>query len=91
MLYARYQHRITGTRRAKPEEAQGGILADEMGLGKTIVTLAVVTGTLEMASEFMTNSECSLGATYQKQRSKATLVIAPSSCKLTSGHPHLTK
>ncbi|KAK8044967.1 hypothetical protein PG993_004991 [Apiospora rasikravindrae] len=67
------------TRRAEPLEVQGGILADEMGLGKTIVTLAVIASTLDEASTFMTESNHSIDAVSQKQRSKATLVIAPSS------------
>ncbi|KAK8130902.1 snf2 family domain-containing protein [Apiospora sp. TS-2023a] len=74
-----YQHVITGTRRAEPLEAQGGILADEMGLGKTIVTLAVISSTLDEASAHAMEYDVSLDATSQRQRSKATLVIAPSS------------
>ncbi|RYP46657.1 hypothetical protein DL768_007170 [Monosporascus sp. mg162] len=72
------QHIITGTRRARPAETQGGILADEMGLGKTIVTLSVIASTLDGALKFA--SEQSTGnSTEERRRSRATLVIAPSS------------
>ncbi|RYP90716.1 hypothetical protein DL770_003181 [Monosporascus sp. CRB-9-2] len=76
-----YQHIITGTRRARPAEAQGGILADEMGLGKTIVTLSVIASTLDGALKFA--SEQSTGnSTEERRRSRGTLVIAPSSLLL---------
>ncbi|KAK8084663.1 hypothetical protein PG997_005934 [Apiospora hydei] len=79
-----YQHIITGTRRAEPLEARGGILADEMGLGKTIVTLAVIASTLDEASAFTKDTDLSFDVASQNRRSKATLVIAPSSLLLDS-------
>ncbi|KAK6855357.1 hypothetical protein PG995_008889 [Apiospora arundinis] len=79
-----YQHIITGTRRAKALEAQGGILADEMGLGKTVVALAVIASTLRGAAEFMREPDNSFNGAHGKKRSKATLVIAPSSLLLDS-------
>ncbi|KAK8053545.1 hypothetical protein PG996_012846 [Apiospora saccharicola] len=86
-----YQHAITGTRRAEPLQALGGILADEMGLGKTIVILAVIASTLDEASAYKMEQAVSFDATYQKQRSKATLVIAPSSLLLDSWSKELSK
>ncbi|KAK7976507.1 hypothetical protein PG989_014970 [Apiospora arundinis] len=79
-----YQHIITGTRRAEAFEAQGGILADEMGLGKTVVALAVIASTLEGAAEFMREHDNPFDGADEKKRSKATLVIAPSSLLLDS-------
>ncbi|RYP30903.1 hypothetical protein DL767_006035 [Monosporascus sp. MG133] len=76
-----YQHIITGTRRARPAEAQGGILADEMGLGKTIVTLSVIASTLDGALKFASEKSTDNSA-EERPRSKATLVIAPSSLLL---------
>ncbi|KAK7992141.1 P-loop containing nucleoside triphosphate hydrolase, partial [Apiospora saccharicola] len=85
-----YQHAITGTRRAEPLQALGGILADEMGLGKTIVILAVIASTLDEASAYKMEQAVSFDATYQKQRSKATLVIAPSSFYQKNRTPSMT-
>ncbi|RYP68937.1 hypothetical protein DL769_005391 [Monosporascus sp. CRB-8-3] len=76
-----YQHIITGTRRARPAEAQGGILADEMGLGKTIVTLSVIASTLDGALNF-TSEQSTANSTEERRRSRATLVICPSSLLL---------
>ncbi|RYP19481.1 hypothetical protein DL765_003321 [Monosporascus sp. GIB2] len=76
-----YQHIITGTRRARPAEAQGGILADEMGLGKTIVTLSVISSTLDGALKFA-SEQSTANSTEERRRSRATLVIAPSSLLL---------
>ncbi|XXG96437.1 hypothetical protein Hte_002720 [Hypoxylon texense] len=74
-----YQHIISGTRREKPAESKGGILADEMGLGKTMVALSTIAASLERASEFVSESMKSGGEKNNRQFSKATLIIVPSS------------
>jgi hypothetical protein len=59
-------------------------VADEMGLGKSLVILSVIAGSLDEARRFGAQK------TPQQTRtpSKATLIIVPSTCKLT--HTRIT-
>ncbi|KAH7309718.1 SNF2 family N-terminal domain-containing protein [Stachybotrys elegans] len=67
-----YEHKITGTRKARPQpDISGGILADEMGLGKTLTILAAIVDSFATANVFASDK---LG----KVNTKATLVIMPS-------------
>lgn len=77
-ILPRYQHLISGTRREQPQEVKGGIIADEMGLGKTLVTVASIVGSLDRAAAFASLNIASEENSF-RQRSKATLVIVPSS------------
>ncbi|KAF3764219.1 hypothetical protein M406DRAFT_242350, partial [Cryphonectria parasitica EP155] len=76
-----YRHKITGFERPQKYECKGGLLADEMGLGKTMVMLATIVGSLERATAFALQ-ESSTSATHT--RSKATLVVVPSSILIDS-------
>lgn len=67
-----------GIERHKASEIRGGIIADEMGLGKTIVMLATIVGSLERAASFV-SKDFELHESTSFRRSKATLVIVPSS------------
>lgn len=79
LLLCRYEHKIMGTERPQASEIRGGIIADEMGLGKTMVMLATIVGSLGRAANFVSKaSEKHEFASFRK-RSKATLVIVPSS------------
>ncbi|KAK3316035.1 SNF2 family N-terminal domain-containing protein [Apodospora peruviana] len=80
------QHVITGAKSDIPKDARGGIIADEMGLGKTLVILSTIAGSLDQATDFVLEGQGrdSSPATQQKIRSKATLVIAPSSLLIDS-------
>lgn len=77
-----YQHVFNGERRAKPQEASGGILADEMGLGKSLVTLSVITGSLDEAEKFAGRQGQEQSDISQKKNpTQATLIVVPSTCK----------
>ena len=74
---------FSGAKRSQPDEAKGGILADDMGLGKTLVTLATIAGSLDRADNFVLTESKELGSSQQPRApSKATLIVAPSSCEL---------
>ncbi|KAF2996999.1 hypothetical protein E8E14_002613 [Neopestalotiopsis sp. 37M] len=77
-----YQHIITGSRRPQIAEAKGGILADDMGLGKSIVSLSVIAASFDRALEFGKRTDSERFAQPNRKRSKATLIIVPSSRKL---------
>lgn len=74
-----YQHVLTGAKRPRREEVLGGIVADDMGLGKSLVVLYTVTTTSDRAKSFAE----SVDETRSSDRiaSKATLILAPSTCK----------
>lgn len=74
-----YQHVFTGAKRPERDEAQGGIIADEMGLGKSLVILSTIAGTLDQAEEFVNMDKQAQDG--RKIRTRATLVLAPSSRK----------
>lgn len=76
-----YQHMIIGARRPQPLDIRGGILADEMGVGKTIVALATIAASRDRASHFGFSSPPGGESDTGRRRSKATLVIVPSSRK----------
>lgn len=80
-----YQHALTGAKRRQQIEAKGGILADDMGLGKTLVMLATIAGSIDRGDEFVrTENRESLQNPQPTVPSKATLIVAPSSCKYKS-------
>jgi SWI/SNF-related matrix-associated actin-dependent regulator of chromatin subfamily A3 len=63
------------------DEATGGIIADDMGLGKSIITLSIVAGSIDRALSFASQSSTGESNPSNGHTSKATLVVAPSSCK----------
>ena len=67
-----------------PNELGGGILADDMGMGKTLSTLALITTTMERAQEWLRDSS----EVSRRCRSKATLIIVPSTRKITRTSRH---
>ncbi|KAI6520061.1 hypothetical protein MCOR10_006466 [Pyricularia oryzae] len=79
-----YIHRLTGKQQKDvPEELGGGILADDMGMGKSLTSLALVADTLELAMEWRKEGDMAGETQTSKrprraQRSKATLIIVPS-------------
>lgn len=70
---------FTGAKRPERDEAQGGIIADEMGLGKSLVILSTIAGTLDQAEAFVDPDR--QAQDERKIRTRATLVLAPSSRK----------
>lgn len=70
-----------GIERPHASEIRGGLIADEMGLGKTMVMLATVVGSLKRAASFVSivGPSEDIGSSSCRNRSKATLVIVPSS------------
>lgn len=85
-IFCRYQHRIMGTERPEPWEIRGGLIADEMGLGKTIIMLANIVGSLKRAQVFVSPELQQPGLSSGRKRSKATLVVVPSSSMWQSMH-----
>jgi SWI/SNF-related matrix-associated actin-dependent regulator of chromatin subfamily A3 len=80
-----YQHVLTGAKRSLQDEAKGGILADDMGLGKTLVMLATIAGSIDRGEEFVRTEKREADENIQSTvPSKATLIVAPSSCKYRS-------
>lgn len=73
-----YQHVFSGAKRPERIENKGGIIADEMGLGKSLVMLSIIVGSFDRAQSFA-DMKCT-----SKTRTKATLVIAPSSLLIDS-------
>lgn len=88
--FRRYQHRIMGTERPEPREIRGGLIADEMGLGKTMIMLANVLGSLKRAQVFVSPESQHPGPSSGRRRSKATLVVVPSSSKWNQRTPRST-
>jgi SNF2 family DNA or RNA helicase len=80
-----YQHVFTGAKRPQRNEERGGIIADEMGLGKSLVILSTVAGSLSQAEEFIKfEDDAQAGTQGRKIRTRATLVVAPSSLLIDS-------
>ena len=75
-----------GTERPKPWEIRGGLIADEMGLGKTMIMLANIVGSLQRAEVFVSPEMQPPGLSSVSKRSKATLVVVPSSSMWQSIH-----
>ncbi|KAL6413087.1 promoter binding protein RUSH-1alpha [Ilyonectria robusta] len=76
-----YRHQLTDAESAdQPNELGGGILADDMGMGKSLSTLALITATLEDAHSWSQDG----AAKFEKCRSRATLVIVPSTLIMNS-------
>ncbi|KAH6991382.1 SNF2 family N-terminal domain-containing protein [Ilyonectria sp. MPI-CAGE-AT-0026] len=76
-----YRHQLTDAESAdQPNELGGGILADDMGMGKSLSTLALITATLEDAHSWSQYG----AANFEKCRSRATLVIVPSTLIMNS-------
>ncbi|TLD17495.1 uncharacterized protein PgNI_01011 [Pyricularia grisea] len=79
-----YSHKLTSKQQDEPpEELGGGILADDMGMGKSLTSLALVADTLDIALEWRKDGDKTWGMQTSKrvrtaQRSKATLIIVPS-------------
>lgn len=79
----RYQHRITGiSTEHRPLEEGGGILADDMGMGKTLTTLALIEATSAEAASWASQPKAGINYRRDFLRTKATLVVVPSTCKL---------
>lgn len=55
-----------------------------MGLGKTMVILATIVGSLHRAAAFASKSPSAQESTSNRIKSKATLVVVPSSSKKTT-------
>ena len=76
-LYYRHSIRTDFRTSAYPKETRGGILADEMGLGKTLSMISAIVASLDEARSYP--QEQNNPKTYSAlHRSRATLVIAPS-------------
>ncbi|KAJ4416804.1 hypothetical protein N0V82_006533 [Gnomoniopsis sp. IMI 355080] len=78
-LLKEYEHKIMGTERLEPRDIQGGLIADEMGLGKTMIMLANIVGSLKRAQAFVATESQQPRLSSGRRRSKATLVVVPSS------------
>jgi SWI/SNF-related matrix-associated actin-dependent regulator of chromatin subfamily A3 len=75
-----FEHVIMGYKTPeKPTEGFGGIIADEMGLGKTLLLLSAIALSLTRAMQF---AELVPISGQNRVRSRATLVICPSVCKI---------
>jgi hypothetical protein len=74
----RYCHLITDASSPVSEDALGGIFADDMGLGKTLTMIAAIASTRQESEKF----EADLSDSSSRVRTRTTLVIVPSSCKL---------
>lgn len=85
ILMFRYQHKITGIHTEdRPFEEGGGILADDMGMGKTLTTLALIEATSAEATSWASQPPRT-ETDYHRElpRIKSTLIIVPSTCKLS--------
>jgi len=76
----RYQHAITGAKtRIIQSETGGGILADEMGMGKSLSILALITKSMDGASQWAHKEHSNVSTDKpSERRSQATLVLVPS-------------
>ena len=84
----RYRHKLTDAESTEQlNELGGGILADDMGMGKSLSTLALVTTTLEQAHSWSQDAIVN----SLKCRSRATLVIVPSTRKNNCTFVHSDK
>ncbi len=76
---------MTGATRPQRDEAKGGIIADDMGLGKTLVVISAVAGSLNKATDFVSNHGREISTSSNVlPATRATLIIAPSTRKLLS-------
>ncbi|OCL11998.1 hypothetical protein AOQ84DRAFT_228449 [Glonium stellatum] len=76
-----YRHKLTNAEATEPpNELGGGILADDMGMGKSLSTLALITTSLDEAVSWSQTVDTST----TKRRSRATLVIVPSTLIMNS-------
>ncbi|KAE9374274.1 hypothetical protein N431DRAFT_213326 [Stipitochalara longipes BDJ] len=74
-----YRHEVTKARhRTLAPETGGGILADEMGMGKSLSTLALITKTLDSASDWVIEKKDNPEPHTRQKPCKATLVVVPS-------------
>ena len=76
----------------QPDERCGGILADEMGLGKSLTTLSTIVGSVRRAQAYAESSLQSQTSNCKtisraKPAGKATLILVPSACELSSSYP----
>ncbi|KAI9663837.1 MAG: hypothetical protein M1821_007327 [Bathelium mastoideum] len=77
---ARYVHCVTNAKSSTfCEENGGGILADEMGMGKSLSILSLIVRTLEKGRDWAKEVSMEDDVHSERQRSKATLIIVPSS------------
>ncbi len=78
-----FRHALTGATRPQRDEAKGGIIADDMGLGKTLVVLSAVAGSLNKATDFVSNHAGDKSTSSNVlPATRATLIIAPSTREL---------
>ncbi|KAJ5560339.1 SNF2 family N-terminal domain-containing protein [Penicillium frequentans] len=70
----------------KPDESGGGILADAMGMGKSLTTLALIFKTTRDARQWAAHSNTSSKDSLASKPCRATLVIVPRRCTITSNH-----
>ena len=78
-------HAVTKAKnRTLEAETGGGILADEMGMGKSLSALALITKTLERASNWAAERENKRDDYTRQKACKATLVVVPSASKFDS-------
>ena len=79
-----YQHTFSGAKRPYPSEGTGGIIADEMGLGKSLVLLSTIAGSFDRANLFASTDTHPGSRSTNKIRTRATLIIVPSSLLIDS-------
>ena len=59
-------------------ETGGGILADEMGMGKSLSTLALITKTLDKATDWVNEKKANPDPHSRLKPCRGTLVVVPS-------------
>jgi SNF2 family DNA or RNA helicase len=69
-----------------PDESGGGILADEMGMGKSLTTLMLVGKTTKDARQWAAHSSTLPETSLAGKPCRATLLIVPQQCTVTSQH-----
>ena len=79
-----YQHTFSGAKRPEPSEGTGGIIADEMGLGKSLVLLSTIAGSFDRTKSFVGAKSGSGSQFTNKIRTRATLIVVPSSLLIDS-------
>ena len=80
-ISSRYRHKLTEAESSEPpSELGGGILADDMGMGKSLSVLALIARTLDEARSWSAEIR-ELSVQFSREnRSRASLVIVPSTC-----------
>ncbi|KUM63746.1 hypothetical protein ACN42_g3353 [Penicillium freii] len=82
-----FSHVITHDQRQDmPDESGGGILADEMGMGKSLTTLVLIGKTTRDAHQWAAYSDTLPTSSLAGKPCRATLLIVPQQCTLTSQH-----